>query len=97
MTPKFSVGEVVILQSKNHQECNGEYSVTEIWPPDGERKNPDKVTISTTYGYSLSCDEVDSKSCWAESTLRKKHQPGEHSFTELMASLNSPLATKAPL
>jgi len=92
MTPKFSVGEVVILQSVNLPECNGEYSVTEIWPPDGERKNADKVTISTTYGYSLSCDEADSKSAWAESALRKKHQPGEHSFTDLMASLKNPVS-----
>ena len=95
MKPKFSVGEVVILQSKNHPECNGEYSVTGIYAPDGQRKNSDKVTISTTFGYSLSCDEPDSKSAWAESALRKKHQPGELSFSSLMESLNTSLTVKA--
>jgi len=97
MTPKFMLGEVVLLQSKSHPECNGEYSVTGIRPPNGERKNPDKITISTTFGYTLSCDEPSSTSCWAESTLRKKHHPGEQSFADLMASLNSPSIVKAPL
>lgn len=95
MTPKFIVGEAVILHSKNHPECNGEYSVTQVWPPDGERKSPDKITIATTFGYTLSCDDPSSLSCWAESALRKKHQPGELSFSSLMGSLNAPSTVMA--
>lgn len=87
MTPKFSVGEVVILQSQHNPEANGEYTVLSFERGIGR---PSGVEC---YVYML--DGVLSWSklgSWAESALRKKHQPGEHSFTDLMASLKNPVS-----
>lgn len=88
MRPKFAVGEEVLLRSKDFPECNGEYTITELKP-------------HSLDGYIYKLDvhhHVEGKSdYWCESALRKKHQPGEISFDDLMASLSSPkLLTHQP-
>lgn len=101
MTPKFSVGEVVILQSISMPECNGEYTVACV-ADDGERFIDPHYGIQRTcrgpgVGYvlsdasliavKLSRNSQTGSAIWAESALRKKQQPGELSYTELLESL----------
>jgi len=99
MTPKFSVGEVVILQSKDHAQINGEYSVLIV--VNGKMAYECPITGETIInacdgiGYVLDIDykDDDGTCCqWAEAVIRKKHQPGEQSFTDLMASLKNPVS-----
>jgi hypothetical protein len=88
MRPKFSVGEVIILKSKDFPECNGEYTVIEI-----------KEHSLVGWIYKLDVyHHVEGKSdFWCESALRKKYTPGEMSFDSLMHSLSSPkLLTHQP-
>lgn len=88
MRPKFEVGEVVLLRSEDFPECNGECTVLGMYHRD-------------PVGYCYYLDfvhHVDGfADAWKESSLRKKHTPGELSFTDLMASLSSPkLITHQP-
>jgi hypothetical protein len=90
MNPLFSVGEVVILQSVDHPELNGECTVLEAVAPgkfssDGGKNGGALFTYRTEV-------YVGKSAWWVESSLRKKHQPGEHSFTDLMASLKNPVS-----
>lgn len=95
--PKFSVGEVVILQSKSSPEFNGEYYIACV-----VFKGQSLICritgfkyISNCFGYLLnkSFDAEDSclEALWCESALRKKHQPGEMTFEGLIMSLNNPV------
>lgn len=103
MRPKFEVGEVVLLQSKSYPELNGECTVKAVVGPNETVKAEDDsgVTYSSpNYTYSLDVSVMHNgglTSHWQESALRKKHTPGELSFTDLMASLSSPkLITHTP-
>lgn len=96
MRPKFEVGEVVILQSKNKPECNGEYVVDYCSVcPIGTKFNYsgyDYTHSLAVVGYFLdgANNHKGEPILFSESALRKKHTPGEMSFTDLMASLSSP-------
>lgn len=81
MRPKFAVDEVIILQSKDFPDCNGEYMVLDI----GDHPLHGPI-------YKLDIDhKVDGyNDYWKESALRKKHTPGELGFEDLMFSLSSP-------
>lgn len=99
MTPKFSVGEVVILQSVDASEWSGEYSVVMIIDGDEEFQDPHRdircASPGDGYGYILDCRDLCCightgrvvSICWLESSLRKKHQPGELSYSQLLESL----------
>lgn len=92
MRPKFEVGEVVLLCSECRPELSGEFTVVQRWH--------DEVTTKTTgekfIGFIYLLDD-DSGLTWVESSLRKKHIPGELNFRELMTSLSSPkLLTHSP-
>lgn len=100
MNAKFSVGEVIILQSPNLSEYNGEYTIHAILPVNEDFKC--RLTgrmIYTTEGLSYILDEpladlheIDgSETLWDPSSIRKKQEPGELSYTELMQSLHSPI------
>lgn len=97
--PKFFPGEVVILQSVKYPEFNGEHIVRRIMKDDDEYKcrHSGKILVNGTSSpilYILE-DILTAKSekgsiveiGWEESALRKKHIPGEMSFTELMTAL----------
>lgn len=90
MRPKFEVGEVVILQSEGRPEYNGDQVVTGI---DHFSSALNEITGEVITGgvYLYQLADADS-GCdgWLESSLRKKHIPGELSFNDLMASLSSP-------
>lgn len=81
MRPKFEVGEEALLQSVDFPECSGDCTILE-------------VVWTEEHGY---CYVIDIKhnaegytDHWRESSLRKKHTPGEMTFDNLMASLSSP-------
>lgn len=84
MTPKFEVGEVVVLQSATMPELSGEYTVMKHLGL-GHALNTDKVE----FGYELT---IECPGClgWAESSLRKKHEPGTLSFRDLVQTLKDP-------
>lgn len=99
MNPKFSVGEVVILQSVDNPQCNGETTVLQVLN-DGDRYichvTGRRVRNEAGLAYVLDVDILDAtETCmqWDECAIRKKHHPGEHSFTDLMAILNAPQTT----
>ena len=81
MRPKFEVGEVVLLQSKDFPECNGECTVLDI---------ADHVVHGAVYKLNINHNVEGWMDYWKESALRKKHTPGEMTFDNLMASLSSP-------
>jgi len=87
MNPKFSVDEVVILQSVECPEFNGDHSVTEIRVGTFKEQSSELSVEGIGYRLGGTGDEW-----WCESALRKKHQPGEQSFTDLMASLKNPVS-----
>lgn len=99
--PKFFPGEVVILQSVKYPEFNGEHIIRRIIKDGDEYKcrHSGKTLVfgtSSPIVYILE-DILTAKSekgsiielGWEESALRKKHIPGEMSFTELMETLTA--------
>lgn len=94
--PKFFPGEVVILQSVNKPHLNGEYTVLDVIHGGDLIKcritgKDCKRAESGIPAYRL-VELIDEgtngiEALWKESTLRKKHVPGDMSFTELMSSL----------
>lgn len=103
MRPKFEVGEVVLLRSRNYPELHGESVVREVYE-EGTLVEPESdcefkyKCVQTSYRLDISVVHKGAlTSVWGESALRKKHTPGELSFTDLMASLSSPkLITHTP-
>jgi hypothetical protein len=96
--PMFAVGEVVILQSVEFPHLNGDATVLAVTKPRVPYKCPatgiSVIRSASNIGYVLDVDKMVATSLgelvaanWDESALRKKHQPGEHSFTRLMQSL----------
>lgn len=99
----FKVGETVVLQSKELPQHNGVHvvrarvKVGEVYM--------DRVTdvcwknVSNDVGYVLEeilvADYGDSnveEAFWAESALRKYHEPSDMSFHEMMEQFKKPLA-----
>ena len=96
MNPYFSVGEEVILQSKDEPQLNGEYVVEAVFD-EGETAStsPGKTWVNVNgYGYFLEGEyhtHPDSdcpRVLWTESALRKKHKPSTDSFTEMMSNID---------
>lgn len=97
-TPKYRVGEDVILQSPTAPEYSGEYVVEEVLPI-GSRVFCRMTGVQMTYKLGsnpvyrlyglLVASERGQETFWLESSLRKKHQPGSMPFRELVVSLNS--------
>jgi hypothetical protein len=98
-TPKFAIGEVVIVQCVSFPKYNGEHTVREILqegsiyfdriynkplrtvPLDGFRHR------ASPFGYIMEDilrDTDGYEVIYDESVLRKKHQPGELSWEELL-------------
>jgi len=94
----FSVGEVIILQSPNLSEYNGEYTIHAIVQPNENFTcRLTGLNLYTTEGVSYVLDEplLDLVSCegaetfWGPSSLREKYYPSEFSFNELIADLKT--------
>ena len=91
--PKFAVGEVVILQSKTAPELNGEYQILRI-VGHGEKVLIDGVqrtTDSRQFGYGLGVIGPEGHGFWCESSLKKRHQPGEYTWEGLKTVLSMPV------
>jgi len=106
MTPKYSIGELVILQSKQLPDYNGEHVIRAISMKGSEYTcRISGITFEDMYACGVAYimeeilpekydgDDPDIQGqvvevYWDESSLRKKHQPGELSFQELMNSFN---------
>lgn len=101
--PKFSVGEVVVLQSTHHPEYNGEYQVFRI-------ANPGEVHQCRITGQSHLLGELEKayildtpllakitgrEAFWKECALRKKHDGCGQSFQQLLTCLNTNVKEKA--
>lgn len=100
MNAKFSVGELIVLQSKSMPQYNGEYTVEGIIKKDERhicRLTKRILVQSDDFGYVLSTPLFDLinndgyETFWAESALRKRQEPGELSYAQLMQSLRSPI------
>lgn len=99
MRQLFSVGEEVILCSKNHPQYNGAYIVDKV-VISGE-KHTCRITGqsgnvrggSSELGYLLNVPHLDAiegvEIAWSQSALRKKHKPSTESFSEMMRNLNT--------
>ncbi|MCY1440237.1 hypothetical protein D9M71_565020 [compost metagenome] len=83
--PLFEVGEVVLLRSQYLPECNGEATVLSVLR--GREVNASGDFIREAFVYRLTIQNPNPKRGWAESALRKKHQPGEQSFRDLIQTL----------
>jgi len=96
--PKYEIGEVVLLRSVELPHMNCEAAVLKIYGgPAGTKIDHEGVGYQLSVGgfsYFLDKDfpspETGNQIMWAESALRKKHQPGEMGFEDLMFSLSSP-------
>jgi hypothetical protein len=97
MKPKYSEGEIVILQSANFPEYSGEYEVFKVLFYNDEF--PDRldktvmIVCDGPIGYVLTEALADklgtSEVIWAEHSLRKRQEPGQMGYKELMASLKN--------
>lgn len=104
MKQLYEVGEVVLLRSKSAPELNGEYTVRNVVnygenytcrltgaqirnvPSTGDLFSYilEEVIIET---------EIDGRTyenAWKHTALRKKHEPSQQSFKDLMTTLKSP-------
>lgn len=92
--PKFAVGEVVILQSRSAPELNGEYPVLDVCLPNDSRPIAGvmKKNLNGQTGYLLEVVGQNGTGWWAESALRKRHQPGEYSWQDLKTRLVLPVS-----
>lgn len=92
--PKFEVGEVVILQSVDYPEFNGEYSVKAVLKP-GQQYMGKVVSGSGLddwyYDLGFQTKMFKTFTCWRETTLRKKQEPSGMRYNELIKLLNSPI------
>lgn len=98
MNPKFSEGEVVVLQSRGFPDYNGEHTVSRIFPNEGEiftcRISGVSLRVDAGQGNCyIFNDPLPDKSnrevIFLESPLRKKHIPGEFRYNELIKNLNT--------
>lgn len=86
--PLFEIGETVIIYSEKCPQRNGEnlciFSIEDFVGEDRLGRHYEGFI----YSFEGLPDEW-----WTEPTLRKKHQPSEMNFNELMSSLNAPITT----
>lgn len=93
--PKFRVSEEVLFLS--HKERPGEwlsgvitdFQYAKAWKP---ANAPERGIINDVFIY-----HIDNRgTAAAEFDLRKRHDPGADSFTDLMTKLNSPVKEPTP-
>ena len=90
--PKYSVGEVVILQSTMMPELNGEYEVEccfakQDWYICALTGDKQRVTGLGYRLHGLTPDVGGWEALFKETALRKKHQGSDDSFEEMMSKL----------
>ena len=96
----FDVGEVVVLQSKESPELNGEYTVKSVLFHNDTYicRLTEKILIHIEeMGYILEELVIETlngagnmvEQAWSESALRKKHQGCGDSFQSMLSKLNT--------
>lgn len=93
--PLFEVGEMVVLQSKNYPEVDGEYCVLKVMPAQQARHLFPTFIIPNGWIYDIGVVRLGINcgtpcSLFHETDLRKKYPPSSQSFSELMNTLKSP-------
>lgn len=93
MNPKYSEGEIVILNSPSYPQYNGEYPVVGISKSGQTYRGKVVEAGSKNWYYDLGFNTPKYKefSLWNETCLRKKHEPSQMSFQFLIQSINSPV------
>lgn len=81
MTPKFSVGEVCIIQSPTFPEWNGEAEILEVYEPLEVVGGLEPIAM-----YTYLTDKSE-EFVVLETSLRKKHDPSQYNFHELMDNI----------
>jgi len=106
MNHKFSIGEIVIRQATNYPEGNGEYTITsiitkqeyeELYPHPFGWKHTGGDVYYGLEGFSVEIGEDPIKIICrhtAQGNLRKRHERGGFSFTELVQYLNTKIVEK---
>ena len=90
-SPKFHVGEVVILQSNKSPHLNGEYTVLAIVYTGGTYQGY-RCNFDQPFAYDVGINAPGEKPhLAAENVLRKRHQPGSMSYNQLIKSLSQPV------
>lgn len=99
MIPKFSVNEIVIVQSPHYPETNGEYEVVQVLTYLEFRAHCQNQFKADPEGFIYKLKDYcatgkvnpeNKTDCVSEPSLRKKHLPGEFSFSSLMDNLKLP-------
>lgn len=89
--PYFSIGEEVILVSKDAPHLNGDYTVERVLQKGDTLTSTDgNIGIVSELGYSIGVAFTRYDS-WCQSALRKKHKPSDESFTNMISNLNKEL------
>lgn len=87
--PYFGIGEEVILESKYHPECNGEYAIKDLRYGKGIDVATGEVAPGWDYDLGFTTKHGDTEFVWwAQAALRKKYPPSEMSFSEMLESFN---------
>ena len=91
--PKFNIGEVVILQHKNHTNLDGEYTVLDIIDRQTFNMENPMWRCNGAYGYDLGVilrhgsGNGSTSKYLGETHLSKKHKPSEDSLSQMMDKL----------
>ena len=105
MNNKFSLGESVIRQAQNYPEGNGIYTITsiitkqeyeELYPSPFGWRHTDEIYYGLE-GFSVEIGKDPIKIIChhtAQGNLRKRHEKGDFSFTELVNHLNTKIVEK---
>lgn len=83
----FEVGEIVILESENYPELNGEYPVVGVYF-EGLALLASGGFEKDTFVYELHGVSSDIEA-WVESALRKKYKPSSEDFRSMMNTLKT--------
>lgn len=103
MTNKFNINELVILQGVRFPEYNGEYVISKVWSDPEEiftcrlTGTLLRVNLAEKYCYQFETPLADANGreiCFVESTLRKKYEGSDFSFTELVTHLQTKIVEK---
>ena len=88
MKPLFEIGESCLLQSLSAPHLSGEVVILSV----KHAKNTPVVGLKgmyTGFVYSVGVIGPNNIDLWIEDCLRKKQEPSQFSFKELMSNLNT--------
>ena len=87
-TPKFAVGELVRVDSRDHPHLNGVFTVLAIRDGVGFEPVGRQYIFGTAYKLD---DGVPKHQCWSETALRKIGPPGDDFWRFMDKVLSKPV------